>query len=122
MTYLERKQKLKDEIEYLSNAEQLQLYNDYATANHYEMVYQLTDDELTSFCGDSLTTYFEQIEHSSHFDMDDEYFTIDGNGWIKSFDDIEDLVTEDAVLDYVLDNYDEFEGYFDEDIFEEEEE
>lgn len=122
MTDLERKQKLKDEIEYLSNAEQLQLYNDYATANHYEMVYQLTDDELTSFCQDSLTTYFEQIEHSSHFDKDDEYFTIDGNGWIKSFDDIEDLVTEDAVLDYVLDNYDMFEGYFDEDIFEEEEE
>ena len=122
MTDLERKQKLKDEIEYLSNAEQLQLYNDYATANHYEMVYQLTDDEITSFCEDSLTTYFEQIEHSSHFDKDDEYFTIDGNGWIKSFDDIEDLVTEDAVLDYVLDNYDMFEGYFDEDIFEEEEE
>ena len=122
MTDLERKQKLKDEIEYLSNAEQIQLYNDNATANHYEMVYQLTDDELTSFCEDSLTTYFEQIEHSSHFDKDDEYFTIDGNGWIKSFDDIEDLVTEDAVLDYVLDNYDMFEGYFDEDIFEEEEE
>ena len=122
MTDLERKQKLKDEIEYLSNAEQLQLYNDYATANHYEMVYQLTDDELTSFCQDSLTTYFEQIEHSSHFDRDDEYFTIDGNGWIKTINYIDDLVTEDAVLDYVLDNYDMFEGYFDEDIFEEEEE
>ena len=122
MTDLERKQKLKDEIGYLSNYEQLQLYNDYATANNYELVYQLTDDELTSFCEDSLTVYFEQVAHSSHFDRDDEYFTIDGNGWIRTIDDIEDLVTEDAVVDYVLDNYDQFEGYFDDDIFEEEEE
>ena len=122
MTDLERKQKLKDEIECLSNYEQLQLYNDYATANNYELVYQLNDDELTSFCEDSLTIYFEQIKHSSLFDRDDEYFTIDGNGWIRTIDDIEDLVTEDAVVDYVLDNYDQFEGYFDDDIFEEEEE
>lgn len=122
MTDLERKKKLKDEIGYLSNYEQLQLYNDYATANNYELVYQLNDDELTSFCEDSLTVYFEQVEHSSHFDRDDEYFTIDGNGWIRTIDDIEDLVTEDAVVDYVLDNYDQFEGYFDDDIFEEEEE
>ena len=121
MTDLERKQKLKDEIEYLSNYEQLQLYNDYATANNYELVYQLNDDELTSFCEDSLTVYFEQIKQSSHFDRDDEYFTIDGNGWIRTIDDIEDLVTEDAVVDYVLDNYDQFDGYFDDDIFEEEE-
>ena len=50
------------------------------------------------------------------------YFTVDGNGWIKSISDIDDLVTEDDVVDYVLDNYDQFEGYFDDDIFEEEEE
>lgn len=125
MTREEQIEKVKDAIKFdMYESDKFNLYNDFCEANKYGIIYKLNEDELEDFCNDSLSTYFEQVEHSSHFDMDDDYFEVDGNGWIKTFDedDLEDKLTAEAVINYILDNWADFEDYFESDIFEEEEE
>ena len=125
MTREEQFEKLNDELGMLKLNDQLDVYNDYANANHYETFRKLNYDEICSLCNDSLTTYFEQIRHSDHFDWDDSCWTIDGNGWIKSYDDIDfeyNVLCQDAVINYILDHWEQFDYYFDDDIFEDEDE
>ena len=124
MTREEQFEKVKEVLKFdMHESDKFNLYNDYLEWNKYTPIYHLNESELEDFCKDSLSTYFEQVEHSSHFDMDDDYFEVDGNGWIKTFDedDLEDKLIDKNVVNYILDNWADFEDYFESDIFEEEE-
>ena len=116
--------KVKDAIQFdMYESDKFNLYNYYLGLNKYNPIYLLNESEIEDFCNDSLSAYFEQVEHSSHFDMDDDYFEVDGNGWIKTFDeyDLDDKLTDEVVINYILDNWVYFEDDFEIDIFEEEE-
>ena len=103
---------------FLTDGEAYELYNDYAEANKYERLYWNNNSELESFCNDSLSEYFDQMNNTDHYDKDDRFFMVGGNGWIKSLDslDLEDLLTDDNALQWFYDNYGEYEDYFEDAI------
>ena len=112
----------------LSDKDKLTVINDYQAQNNYSVYYYNNDDELSELCNDSLTLYFEQLSHSSHYDKDDEYFRIDGNGWIYSLADIDEVADEidiDALAEFVYEHFNDYDTIFEEtssEIEEEEEE
>lgn len=112
----------------LSDKDKLAVINDYQSQNNYSVYYYNTDDELTELCNDSLTLYFEQLSHSSHYDQDDEYFRLDSNNWIYSLADIDEVADEidiDALAEFVYENFSDYDTIFEEtasEIEEEEEE
>lgn len=104
---------IEDEFGGLSENKKLSIANDYNDANHFEMFYRNNEDNLSEFCGDSLTKYFEYLNHSDEYDKDDRYFRINGYGWWHSFDDIEDEVDSRSLAEYVYDNWNTYEVDFD---------
>lgn len=99
---------------FLSTDEAYDLYNDYAEANKYERIYWNNNSELESFCNDSLSEYFDQMNNTDHYDKTDDFFMVGGNGWIKSLDslDVEVLLTDNNALQWFYDNYGDYEDYF----------
>ena len=99
---------------FLNTGEAYDLYNDYAEANKYERLYWNNNSELESFCNDSLSEYFDQMNNTDHYDKNDDFFMVGGNGWIKSLDslDLEGLLTDNNALQWFYDNYSEYEDYF----------
>lgn len=104
---------IEDEFGGLSENKKLSIANDYNDANHYELYYRNNEDNLTEFCGDSLTKYFEYLKHSDEYNKDDRYFRLSGYGWWHSFDDIEDEVDSRLLAEYVYDNWNTYEADFD---------
>jgi len=118
---------IQDEFDYLSDHDKLNVINDYMGKNYYPLFYRNSEEKLTALCEDSLTTYFEQLAHSSHYDKTDEFFTLDGNGWIRSLQDIDavaDEVNLDELAEFVYENFSDYDSVFEEtsDAMEESEE
>lgn len=103
---------IEDEFGGLSENQKLSIANDYNEANSYELFYKNNEDNLTSFCGDSLTKYFEYLRHSDEYNKNDEYFRISGYGWWHSFDSIEDELDSRALAEYVYDHWNNYESDF----------
>lgn len=118
---------IQDEFDYLSDHEKLNVINDYMGKNYRPLFYRNSEEKLTALCEDSLTTYFEQLAHSSHYDKTDEFFTLDGNGWIRSLQDIDAVADEinlDELAEFVYENFSDYDSVFEEtsDAMEESEE
>ena len=106
---------IQDEFDMLSDKDKLTIINEYMEQNSYPYYSPNTEEELTTLCDDSLTKYFEQLAHSDHYDKDDEYFTIDGNGWIRSLEDIDSVADEvnlEELAEYVYDHFSNFDHIF----------
>lgn len=116
---------IETEFEFLRETTKLRIVNDYNDANHYELFRENTQDNLVEFFNNSLSEYFEYLEHSSDtYNQSDRYFRLNGQGWLSSFDDIEDEVDSKELADFIYDNWDEYEAEFDDtvDLIEENEE
>lgn len=72
----------------LSTSDLFNLWNDFCDANHWEGVYDNTIEEVVSYYGNDLAEYLEDNQHNANYDVNDDYFTIDGYGHLKSFDDL----------------------------------
>ena len=106
---------IQDEFDMLSDREKLTVINEYMEQNSYPLYSLNNDEELTTLCGDSLTKYFEQLAHSQHYDASDDYFTVDGNGWIRSIEDIDSVADEvnlEELAEYVYDHFGDFDHIF----------
>lgn len=87
MKYEEIKAMLIEAMEDMSTSEIVSLYNEYAEANGYEMVYS-TDEFDEIFSGATPSEVVNSI--ATDFNLCDNYMYFDGYGHVKSFDDIYD--------------------------------
>ena len=106
---------IQDEFDMLSDGKKLTVINGYMAQNNYPLYSLNNEDELTELCSDSLTKYFEQLRYSDHYDKDDDYFTVDGNGWIRSLEDIDSVADEvnlEELAKYVYEHFSDFDHIF----------
>ena len=103
---------IEEEFGGLSDRVKLEVANDYNEANNYPQFYENSASNLIDFCNDSLTTYFEYLRHSENYNKGDEYFTIDGYNWWRSFDDVEDEVDTRALAEFVYDHWSRYDNIF----------
>lgn len=104
---------IKQELEFLNDYNLKELYNEFASANSWEMVYDNTQDNVIEFCNNDLSKYLSMI--SSDYHRGDNYFTIDGYGHFKSFDYLIEELDYEAVIEWIDSNdlYDRYEDMFD---------
>lgn len=106
---------IQDEFDMLSDKDKLTVINEYMEQNSYPYYSPNTEEELTTLCEDSLTKYFEQLAHSQHYDKGDDYFTVDGNGWIRSLENIDSVADEvnlEELAEYVYEHFSDFDHIF----------
>ena len=106
---------IQDEFDLLTTHQKLSVINEYMEQNSYPLYEYNNEDNLSELCNDSLSTYFEQIKHSQHYDKDDDFFTVDGNGWIRSLEDIDSVADEvnlEELAEYVYEHFSDFDHIF----------
>jgi hypothetical protein len=110
-----KKELIKEEIRYLRKEDLFSLYNDYALANGYNLVYHNNTKEITDYFDNDLYAYLKETSYSKHYDINDEFFTFDGYSRIKSFNDLEDEIDFDDLTNWIVRNnlYDEYSHLFD---------
>ena len=105
---------IENEFGYLSEHIKLSIANDYNDANHYERFYENIDEELVDYCNDSLEKYFALMSSSKDtYTESDRYFYTNGQGFLTSFDDIEDELDMHIVAEFIYDHWDDYESHFD---------
>lgn len=76
---------VKQEIEHLSEKNLKELYNDYALANGYGLIYDNTRWNIIEHCNNNLETYLNKCVGNSKYNHEHRFYTIDWNGKIESF-------------------------------------
>lgn len=125
MEQYEKIEILKDQLQNLDDGDLLRIWNDWCENCHYEPIQKLTTETLVEHFNNDLGKFL--LEHYNgcvYFNLDHEYFTIDGYGHIETFDYLEDKVDYDDLADWIDNNdlYDKYWDVLDLDEFEEEEE
>lgn len=105
----------------LSQSDLFNLWNDFCDDNHWERVNNNTIGEIVSYYGNDLEEYLRDNRYNDNYDTNDDYFTIDGYGHLKSFDDLWDEIDENALIEWIDEN-DLYLTYWDEYDFDEDEE
>ena len=105
----------------LSTSDLFYLWNDFCDSNHWERIYENDEETLIDYFHNDLREYFEEKDRNNNYYVHDDYFTIDGYGHLKSFDDLWDEIDESALIEWIDEN-DLYFTYFDELDFDEEEE
>lgn len=117
---------VKQEISDLLDSELVDLYNDFAEENHYEMIWPNTRQMVIDYFANDLEKYLKEIDKNKNYSANHSYFIEDAYGHIKGFNVVEFEVDLDAVVKWIDENdyYDRYEHLFDyyEDCEEEEEE
>jgi len=106
-------------IEHEINNDNLDILNAYMTMTDNDPVDFVNYDTITNIFNDSITEMFENRDNAEHFDINEKYF-YKKDGWYNTTDDLSDVFDITEISQYILDNWADFEDYFDEDIFVEE--
>ena len=114
LTETEIKEFIKSDLTHMSDKDLISIINDYNDANKYEYFYFNTESNLEEICNNELYVYFEHLRYSDHYDQDEKFVRINGNGWLHSFDELEDEVDMDALVNFVFDHFDDYDSYLDE--------
>lgn len=105
---------IEDEFGGLVEHKKLKIANDFNDANSYERFYENIDKELVDFFDNDLEHYFVTLYNSKDtYNKRDNYFRVNGNGYLTSFDDIEDELDTRALAEFIYDNWDDYEYTFD---------
>ena len=98
-----------EKIESFTEEQLIEAWNNYCDKNHYEeRIFYLSDDEINDWFSD--LTPAELIRMGSNVDLDNKYFYFH-LGELNTTDDIDDVVDESEIVDYVID-YDDDCGDF----------
>ena len=101
MTKIEQ---LKEQLWDLSQSDLFNVWNDFCDNNHWERVYDNSVDEIVDYYHNDLEKFLIENMSNSDYNNTDDYFTIDGYGHLKSFDDLYDEIDEDSLLDWIIEN------------------
>ena len=106
---------IKEEIRYLRKEDLFNLYNDFALANHYNLICHNDRRTICDYFENDLYHFLQEISYSDHYSAEEEYFTFDGNTKIKSFNDLEDEIDFDCLVEWIVGNelYDDYSQLFD---------
>lgn len=99
---MSKKARLREVLENLTKWGLVGVWNEYCDSNYYDddRIYRMGDfDDLMSRC--SPTEVVESI--NSNFSTADDWCRATAYGW-ESFDDVEDVIEMDDLIDYILDN------------------
>ena len=119
------KKQLEEELGYFSEKEVLDMWNDFCDENHWGKVYDNSVSEIVDYYHNDLKKFLIENMSNSNYNSTDDYFTIDGYGHLKSFDDLfSDGIDVDELIDWIIENelYDKYGFYIEEDEEEEDEE
>ena len=106
------KEKIKNAIKDLSSTEIVDIHNEYCEHNKMMDKYisrmEYLEDELRNMYYDSNLVDLIRDVKNGHFELDDNYFYLDGYGHFQSFCDpiysTNSPIDMDAIIEYVLDN------------------
>lgn len=88
----------------LCSSDLFNVWNDFCDENRWERVYDNTIDEIVSYYNNDLNEYLEENQHNVDYDVNDDYFTIDGYGHLKSFNHLWDEIDTDALVNWIDEN------------------
>lgn len=122
MTEEMKRERLQEIIDSLDETEIITMWNNICADS--DVIYDMNElDEFFISCK-SATNIIDSLDDD--FSTSDYYFA-DGDLGVKSFDDIYDIVDDDELINYMLDNDDDFgnddiRGVLDEELTDEDEE
>ena len=105
----------------LSTSDLFYLWNDFCDSNHWERIYDNCVAMIVVHYQNDLEKFLIENMSNENYCQNHDYFTIDGYGHLKSFDDLWDEIDESALIEWIDEN-DLYFTYFDELDFDEEEE
>ncbi len=114
----------------LPDNEKLGIYNDYRIIKDKPLLHRKTDKNLINVFDNDLSSFLESLNNeNTDFEYDDSerssqakffYLANDRSLHDLLYEDEEmDTNEKDEMLDYMIEHWDEFENYFEEDIFDE---
>lgn len=116
---------VKQEIECLNESDLKELYNDYAQANGYGLIYDNTRWSIIEYCNNNLETYLNECVGNGKYNPNHNFYIIDWNGRIESFNWVSSKYDLQEIVNWIDRNdlYYKYEDLFDyyEDCEEEEE-
>ena len=108
---------VKQEIECLKEETLKELYNDYALAIGYGLIYDNTRWNIIEFCNNDLETYLNKCVGNSKYNPEHRFYTINWNGKIESFNWVSSKYHWELqeVVEWIDSNdlYDRYEDMFD---------
>ena len=113
--------KEKDLLWDLSASDLFNLWNDFCDDNHWERIYDNGIEEIVDYYHNDLEKFLKENMSNGNYNKIDDYFTIDGYGYLKSFNDLWDEIDASALIEWIDEN-DLYLTYWDELDFDEEEE
>lgn len=120
LTEEEKKDCIKDEIGVMKEKQQLELINMYNAEMGNEEIYPISNKMLVDIFEDSLSSYLENYDHAEDFDTMHHKYIVYKDGWWNTVEEIDEACDLDAIANYIYDNWEDYEDYFDEDIFNDE--
>lgn len=102
----DKKQKIVELLGEVSERELYCLYNDYASAIGYEQFYEM--EEFDEFLRDLDPYDIATKIYYGDFRPNDEYFTFDGCGNLRSFDYPSEEMCFGEIADYMIENNEDF--------------
>ena len=111
-----------NEIERMVDNGDLEVLDIYCADHDLDPVMLVSESTMEDIFNNELYAFFENQNHADHFSMTD-YYTAKVDGWWNTYTELGDIPFLDnlnAVGEYILDNWADFEDYFDEDIFNDE--
>ena len=114
------KNKVKELIEDMLDYEKIELYNNYASINSYEMILDNNIDEILE--GKSPSEVYNSLDNNYNFN--DDYVIYNGYGYLESFDgcQIDDYIDIDDIINFIVDNQNNLDNDDIQELFEELEE
>ena len=98
----------------------IDITNDYLSSIDKPIIYLNNRDTWVDIFGNSLDDFLDNRDNTD-FNEDDNYIAREEDrNWYHTFDYLDDICDLKDVAKYVLDNWDTFSEYFDDDIFDEE--
>lgn len=107
---MKKDEQLQEQLWDLSERELFEIWNDFCDENHWERIYVNSVDEIVDYYHNNLEQFLIDNMSNGNYNNTDDYFTIDGYGHLKSFDDLWNEIDEDSLLDWIIENelYDKY--------------
>lgn len=106
-----KKEQLQEQLWDLSESELFNLWNDFCDENHWEKIYNNCVGEIVDYYHNDLEQFLIENMSNDNYCQNHDYFTIDGYGHLKSFDDLfSDGIDVDELIDWIIENelYDKY--------------
>lgn len=97
-------EQLQEQLEDLSERELFDIWNDFCDENHWEKIYDNSVDEIVDYYGNNLEKFLMENMSNDNYNNTDYFFTIDGYGYLKSFDDLWDEIDDEELIDWIIEN------------------